>query len=212
MSRTGISSKEIIPAASTSQWVSSGITGNRLCLLQLLIWSILVLTPVVSLMLHPGRVSVRGAGRLPLAQVPVAAPKMMNTRIVRTNRMSTKLMVTKRLQLGNLSSQLPKHWHVFPGYIEENKRWNDGKCMYRTRGASSNPRQKQLQEIPASDLHLDDRPMSSVGWSGCVVGGTLNGRRVAVKFAPRNSERAEVSWSRVLEMLRAHLKVHYYLV
>uniref|UniRef100_A9U1C1 Predicted protein n=1 Tax=Physcomitrium patens TaxID=3218 RepID=A9U1C1_PHYPA len=131
------------------------------------------------------------AGRLPLAPVPVAALTMMKMRTIPTNRMSTKSVIAKRLQLGNLSSQLPKHWHISCGYIEENKRWNDGKCMYRTRGACSNMRQKQLQEIPASDLHLDDRPITSVGWSGCVVGGILNGRRVAVKFAPRKSERAE---------------------
>jgi hypothetical protein len=95
---------------------------------------------------------------------------------------------------------------MFFGYIEGNKRWNDGKFMYRTREAYSNRRQKRLQEIPASGLHLDDRPITNVGWSGCVVGGRLNGRRVAVKFAPRKSERAEVSWSCVVVALRAHLK------
>jgi len=87
---------------------------------------------------------------------------------------------------------------MFFGYIEQNERWSDGKFMYRTREAYSTRRQKQLQEIPASDLHLDDRPISNEGWSGCVVGGRLNGRRVAVKFAPPKSERAEVSWSWVL--------------
>ena len=84
--------------------------------------------------------------------------------------------------------------------------------MYRTRRASSNATQNQLQEIAVSDLHLDDRPITSGGWSGCVVGGTLNGRRVAVKLAPRNSERAEVSWSRVVELLRDCLLVRYCLV
>ncbi|XP_024396011.1 uncharacterized protein [Physcomitrium patens] len=48
-----------------------------------------------------------------------------------------------------------------------------GDCK-RTQEANSNSRQKQLQEILASDLHLDDRPISSEGWSGCVVGGRLN--------------------------------------
>uniref|UniRef100_A0A7I4AJR9 Protein kinase domain-containing protein n=1 Tax=Physcomitrium patens TaxID=3218 RepID=A0A7I4AJR9_PHYPA len=61
----------------------------------------------------------------------------------------------------------------------------------RTRRGSSNATQNQLQEVPAPDLHLDDRPISTGGWSGCVVGGTLIGCRVAVKLALRNSERAE---------------------
>jgi hypothetical protein len=70
--------------------------------------------------------------------------------------------------------------------------------MYRTREAYSNWKQKQLQEIPAMDLHLDDRPIADEGWSGCVVGGRLNGHRVAMKFAPQKSECAEVSWSWVV--------------
>jgi hypothetical protein len=69
-----------------------------------------------------------------------------------------------------------------------------------------------LPELKPSDLHLDDRAISSGGWSGCVVGGILNGCRVAVKLAERDSEQAEVSWSHVVELLRASLRVHYYLV
>lgn len=76
----------------------------------------------------------------------------------------------------------------------------------RTRRGSSNATQNQLQEIPAPDLHLDDRPISSGGWSGSVVGGTLNGRRVAVKLAPRNSERAEA----LLNEVDAYLKLQKY--
>nr|PNR28417.1 hypothetical protein PHYPA_029009 [Physcomitrium patens] len=76
----------------------------------------------------------------------------------------------------------------------------------RTRRGSSNATQNQLQEIPAPDLHLDDRPISSGGWSGSVVGGILNGRRVAVKLAPRNSERAEA----LLNEVDAYLKLQKY--
>ncbi|XP_024391341.2 uncharacterized protein [Physcomitrium patens] len=76
----------------------------------------------------------------------------------------------------------------------------------RTRRGSSNATQNQLQEVPAPDLHLDDRPISTGGWSGCVVGGTLIGCRVAVKLALRNSERAEA----LLNEVDAYLKLQKY--
>jgi len=111
ISRTGISSKEIVPAALTSQWVSSTMTGNRHYLLQLLIWSVVLPTPAVSLNFHPGMGRFPGAGRIPLAPVPVAVLKMMKIRIARSNRRNEKSVVTECLRSG----KPPKHCNVLLG-------------------------------------------------------------------------------------------------
>lgn len=89
---------------------------------------------------------------------------------------------------------------------DENETGGNRKSPPRTRGKSSHTRQNELPELEPSDLHLDDRAISSGGWSGCVVGGNLNGCRVAVKLAERDSEQAEA----LLNEVSAYRKLQKY--
>jgi len=55
--------------------------------------------------------------------------------------------------------------------------------------------QVPLQDFPKGHLHVETNVISSGRWSGIVTSGSLNGQRVAIKFAFTESERAKVSWS-----------------
>lgn len=48
-------------------------------------------------------------------------------------------------------------------------------------------------DTPAEELHLEQTPYSSGGWSGRIGRGLVNGEEVAVKIAQRYSNEAEVS-------------------
>ena len=48
-----------------------------------------------------------------------------------------------------------------------------------------------LRETRAEDLNMEDEPFAC-GWSGNVLKGVYKGVPIAIKLAPRNSERAQV--------------------